>query len=403
MQQLPEITPNRIAIKLKPKAEILVKKGHPWIFEDSIVKQNKKNAAAGDIAILFDQRKDKVFGVGLYDPASPIRIKVIHQGPATIDQHFFKAAIATAFKKRERLLQTDTNSYRLLFGENDGFPGCIVDVYAGVLVLKLYSSIWYPYLKEIIPLLVAQSNATTVVLRLSRNLQKQPQHALFDGQVVYGTLKDEVVVFKEHGIRFSANVIKGHKTGYFLDHRENRRKVGKLAAGKSVLDVFSYAGGFSVHALAGGAKEVVSLDISAQALEMASHNVALNMHYGTHRTMVRDAFEGLQELIANGRQFDMVIIDPPSFAKSAKEIPSAKNSYLRLAKLGAQLVANKGILVLASCSSRVSAQAFFDISESGLQSRGRAYQIIDKTAHDSDHPISFPEGAYLKCGYYKFE
>lgn len=403
MQPLPEITPNRIAIKLKQKAEVLVKKGHPWIFEDSIVKQNKKDAEAGDIAILFDQRKDKVFGVGLYDPASPIRIKVLHQGPATIDQHFFNAAIATAFKKREQLLQTDTNSYRLLFGENDGFPGCIVDVYARVLVLKLYSGIWFPYLKEIIPLLIAQSLATTVVLRLSRNLQKQPQYGLIDGQVVYGTLKDEVVIFKEHGIRFSANVIKGHKTGYFLDHRENRRRVGQLAAGKLVLDVFSYAGGFTVHALAGGAKEVISLDISAQALEMAKRNVALNSHEGAHHIMVKDAFEGLQELIGAGRQFDLVVIDPPSFAKSAKEIPSAKNSYLRLAKLGAQLVAPKGVLLLASCSSRVSAQAFFDISERGLQSQGRTYKIIDKTAHDSDHPVSFREGAYLKCGYYKFD
>lgn len=401
MQKLPNITPNRLAVKLKANAEKLVKQGHPWVFTDSIAKLNKEGRA-GDIAILFDQRKDAVFGVGLYDPASPIRIKIISNKPAKPDATFFKDRINTAFAKRSGLLETNTNSYRLIFGENDGFPGFIADVYADVLVVKLYAAIWYPYLHLILPILMEVSAAQTLVLRLSRGLQKTTPYGLKDGQVLSGELKNEVVLFNEHGIRFSANVIHGHKTGYFLDHRENRRLVGKLAKGKSVLDVFSYAGGFSVHALAGGATEVVSLDISAQALEMAVNNGRLNPHKGKHKTMAVDAFVGLQELIDEGKKFNVVVIDPPSFAKSAKEVNAAKNSYTRLAKLGLQLVKSKGILVLASCSSRVSAAIFFDISEKVLHASGRSFRILDKTFHDSDHPIGFPEGAYLKCGYYQF-
>lgn len=402
MIDFPNIQTKRLAVKLKSKAEKYVKQGHPWIFEDSITKINKQGNA-GDIAVLFDQHKDKVFAIGLYDPDSPIRIKVISASPAKIDVTFFKEKIAVAFSKRNQLLETDTDSYRFIFGENDGFPGLIADVYKHVLVVKLYTPIWLPYLGDILPELVQISKCETVVMRLSRNLQRLNTYGITDGQVIDGVLSDEVVYFKEHGIKFSANVIHGHKTGYFLDHRHNRKRVGELSKGKRVLDVFSYAGGFSVHALAGGATEVISLDISAQALQVAIQNGQLNPNNGIHKTMAIDAFLGLQQLIDTNEQFDIVVIDPPSFAKSAKEIDSAKHSYSRLAVLGAQLVAKQGILVLASCSSRVTAQQFFDISEQGIIKAQRGFKRIDKTFHDSDHPIGFPEGAYLKCGYYRLD
>lgn len=402
MIDLPVIKTQRLAIKLKSTAETLVKQGHPWVFEDSISKQNK-DGKTGDVAILFDQRKDKVFAIGLFDADSPIRIKVIHATPATLDSVFFKEKIRVAFLKRAALLKTDTNSYRFIFGENDSFPGLIADVYKDVLVVKLYSGIWFPYLEMILPALIEVSKAQTLVVRLSRHLQKSPSHGFTDGQVVHGELTAEVVYFREHGIRFSANVIHGHKTGYFLDHRHNRKRVGELSKGKTVLDVFSYAGGFSVHALVGGAREVLSLDISAQALEVALENGKLNPSKGTHKIMAIDAFEGLQQLIDSDKKFDIVVIDPPSFTKSAREIESAKHSYHRLAVLGSQLVARKGILVLASCSSRITAQQFFDISERGITKANRSFKTLDKTFHDSDHPISFSEGAYLKCGYYRLD
>ena len=402
MIKLPTIETKRLAVHLKPNAEKLVKQGHPWIFSDSITKINK-NGNAGDIAILFDARRDKVFAVGLYDPDSPIRIKVLSDQPAQVNTGFFKSKIEDAFKIRQPLLKTKTNSYRLIYGESDGFPGLIADVYDQTLVVKLYSNMWYPYLKDILPLLLKVANCEVLVLRLSRLLQKNPMVSLTDGSVLHGTLKSDIVYFKEYGINFSANVIYGHKTGYFLDHRENRRRVGELSKDKRVLDVFSYAGGFSVHALAGGAKEVISLDISAQALEVAKENGKLNSHSGIHKTMAIDAFVGLQQLIDAQETFDVVVIDPPSFAKSSKEIESAKNSYARLALLGAQLVNRGGLLVLASCSSRISSRQFFDISENSLTKSGRSFKLLEKTGHDLDHPVTFPEAAYLKCGYYRID
>lgn len=316
MIAIPEIETQRIAIKLTPKAEVLIKKGHPWVFDKSIVKQNKPGKA-GDLVIIFDNRDNKFLACGLLDPSSPIRIKILQANkPANINSDWFKSKIQEAYNKRIPLLKTDTNSYRLIYGENDNMPSFIADVYDKVLVIKLYSNIWLPYLNNILPHLIKTSKAATVVLRLSRNVAREGnKYGLEEGQIIHGELKNEEVNFKEHGVNFSANVIKGHKTGYFLDHRENRRKVGELAKGKTVLDVFSYAGGFSVHALAGGAKEVTSLDISAQALAIAEENAQLNEFTGTHDIIVGDAFDELENLAEDKRKFDIVVIDPPLLLK----------------------------------------------------------------------------------------
>lgn len=395
--------PKRLAVKLNSKGEQFVVKGHPWVFSNSIVKINE-DAKTGDLAIIFGKNKNKVIGLGLYDADSPIRIKIIHNAETKVEVNsiFFRHKIETAFQKRSELLRTNTNSYRLLFGENDGFPGLIADVYSTVLVVKLYSEIWLPYLDLILESLHHISNTEALVVRLSRSLQNSKNHALKDGEVVYGSLENEVVQFIEHGVKFSANVIKGHKTGYFLDHRANRKRVGELSKGKTVLDVFSYAGGFSVHALANGATEVTSLDISQQALEMAVENGRLNEYSGHHKIVAEDAFKELKHLINTKTKFDIVVIDPPSFAKQQSEVDLAKKKYAQLAGLGEKLTAKNGLLVLASCSSRVLAQSFFDLNTQALNAQARLYETVLKTQHDSDHPISFAEGAYLKCGYYRF-
>ena len=398
-----EHTPKRLAVKLSARGEQYVLQGHPWVFSDSIAKINK-DASTGDLAIIFGRKKNKMIGIGLYDAESPIRIKMIYCSsvPVIVDDAFFQRKIEAAYQKRRSLLQTNTNSYRLLFGENDGFPSFIADVYDKVLVIKLYSEIWLSYLKSILESLIVISETDTVVLRLSRGLQQSNNHQFKDGDVLYGELNDEVIQFVEHGVYFSANVIKGHKTGYFLDHRENRRQVGLLSKGKTVLDVFSYAGGFSVHALANGAKEVTSTDISEQALDIAKQNAMLNNYSGKHITITGDAFQVLEQLIAQQKSFDVVVIDPPSFAKQQSEVQLAKKKYAQLASLGVRLTAKQGLLVLASCSSRVSANSFYDINAQTLIASGRRFDIVQKTQHDSDHPIGFPEGAYLKCGYYRF-
>lgn len=395
--------PKRLAVKLNAKGEQFVVKGHPWVFSNNIAKIND-DAKTGDLAIVFSKNKNRVVGLGLYDGNSPIRIKMLHSGNEKVEINavFFQRKIKEAFEKRNYLLKTNTNSYRLIFGENDGFPGLIADVYASVLVVKIYSEIWLPYIEIIIPSLQQTSKAEAVVIRLSRGLENSKAHQLKNGEVVYGTLEKEVVEFVEHGINFSANVIKGHKTGYFLDHRANRKQVGELSKGKTVLDIFSYAGGFSVHALANGAKEVTSLDISKQALEIAIQNGKLNIYKGIHKTIAGDAFEVLNKLIKRKVAFDIVVIDPPSFAKQASEIELAKKKYTQLAELGCRLTAKNGLLVLASCSSRVLADDFLEINYQSLASSNRRFQLVLTTQHDSDHPISFSEGAYLKCGYYRF-
>ena len=357
---------------------------------------------AGDLAIIFDNKKNKFLAIGLYDPFSPIRVKILQANKSVnINEAFFAEKIKTAFAKRQPLLETNTNSYRLIYGENDGLPSLIADVYADVLVVKLYALIWLPFLDILFPMLMEISNCKTLVLRLSRNVQEQKALLgdLHDGKVILGTLKNENVTFREHGLLFRANVIHGHKTGYFLDHRHNRKKVGELAQSKRVLDVFSYAGGFSVHALAGRAKSVTSLDISKQALAVAKENAALNPHSGEHKMIAADAFDALQKLRDSHQKFDLIIIDPPSFAKKATEKERALKSYSRLAKLGTQLIAKDGILVLCSCSSRITRAEFFDTVLGELERSKKGFHILEKTYHDVDHPIAFDEGSYLKSIY----
>ena len=404
LENLPDFKPKRLAVKLKPAGEKAVKQGHPWVFDESIRKQSGEGKA-GDLAIIFDQRKNKFLAVGLWDPFSPIRIKIlqVHQS-ATIDAVWFENKIKAAHEKRLPLLRTDTNSYRFIYGENDGLPGLIADVYADVLVVKIYSHIWMPYIKIIFPILLEKCGCKTLVLRLSRKLQNTP-HLLFglsDGAIVKGALASEEVPFKEHGIKFTANVIHGHKTGFFLDHRHNRKLIGDLSKGKTVLDVFAYAGGFSVHALVGGATAVTSLDISRQALDIAEKNVSLNINNANHHTIKGDAFEVLRKMIKENRVFDIVIIDPPSFAKKQEEVEKALLKYAELAELGAQLVAANGILLMASCSSRVTKEEFFQTIEEKFTETGRFFRLEASNTHDIDHPVNFPEGAYLKSGYYSF-
>jgi len=400
---MPEISPQTIAFKVKTKAERSIRQGHPWVFDQSITMQ-KKDGKAGDIAIIYDQKKNNFLAIGLYDPHSPIRIKILQsKQPARLNAEWFRQTIENAFAIRQPLLQTQTNSYRLIYGENDSLPGCICDIYAETAVLKLYSAIWFPYLSFICEAILHSTKSQNLVLRLSRNLQKMPQalHGLEDGMVLIGALDTKEVLFLEHGLQFYAHVIKGHKTGYFLDHCHNRKRVGELAKGKTVLDVFSYAGGFSVHAAAGGATSVSSLDISKQALALAQKNMALNELEARHEIIAGDAFKEMAQLISARKQFDIVIIDPPSFAKRESEIASAEQSYRRLFRLGADLIAVNGTLVLASCSSRITADRFSEMVEDELRKSGKHFIEESRTFHDIDHPVTFPEGAYLKCMFFR--
>ena len=392
------ITQRRHPIRLTADAERRVRAGHPWVYDRSLERGPGADAQAGDLAVIFDRKRDRFLGIGFYDPDSPIRVKMLHVGGGVrITREWFLEKITAAKAIRAPLLQTDTNGYRLLFGENDGLPGLVADVYADCLVVKIYSTVWLPYLDWLVPLIESVAETQRTVLRFARRVQTHTE--LADGTVLRGELaEDEAVEFLEHGLRFLAYPVRGHKTGFFLDHRANRKRIGELASGKTVLDVFSYAGGFSVHALAGGARHVISLDISRPALAAAQANAALNPHTGTHEILAADAWAQLRAWTKQGRTFEVVIIDPPALAKRQSEVAGALRKYAELARLGAQLTARGGTLLLASCSSRVDAETFFQTNAENLP---RDFRLVDQTFHDVDHPVGFAEGAYLKTGFYR--
>jgi 23S rRNA (cytosine1962-C5)-methyltransferase len=404
LSDLPTTAARRLALHVTPAAEHHLRSGHPWLFADSIVRQSHEGQP-GDLAVIFDQKR-RFLAIGLYDPSSPIRVRILHQGsPTTIDQAWFTATIATAAQHRGPLHDDpQTTGYRLVYGENDSLPGLVVDRYATTLVLKLYSVAWLRHLPAVAAALQVVQPFDRLVLRLSRNVAAQPDHlyGLADGMLLAGPPLTEPLLFLENGLWFEADPVQGQKTGFFLDQRENRAAVEGLAAGKRVLNVFAYNGGFSLYAARGGAYEVTSLDLSQPALAAAARNFALNrtdraVAAADHRLLAGDAFALLAQLAAAGERYDLVIIDPPAFAKRQSEVPRALGAYAQLTRLGLGVLTTGGTIVLASCSSRVSTGEFVQNATAAAASVGRPLALFLQTAHPLDHPVNFPEGAYLKC------
>jgi 23S rRNA (cytosine1962-C5)-methyltransferase len=393
----------RLALRLTPAGQRALRSGHPWVYDRSILSQSAEGTP-GALAVIFDDRR-RFMAIGLYDPASVMRVRVLHTGdPVTIDRAWLRDKLAAAAAWRATLPETGTTGYRLVHGENDGLPGLVIDRYAATLVVKVYSLAWIPHLAELRAALDEACPAASVILRLSRDLLRQPDYlyGLTDGTVLAGPHPTGPVVFTENGLRFEADVLKGQKTGFFLDQRDNRARVEKLAAGRAVLNVFAYSGGFSLYAARGGATEVVSLDADPHALAAAERNFALNQDVPAvaaahHTVLVADAFAALADLRRQSRRFELVIVDPPSFARRREEIEGALQAYGRLAGQALDVLAPGGDLVMASCSSRVGAPAFFKAVHGAAAAKGRPLTEQDRTGHAIDHPVLFPEGAYLKC------
>ncbi len=400
--QIPSPSTKRIALRVNSAAERALKQGHPWIFDGAILEQSHEGAA-GDLAVIFDARR-RFLGIGLHDPTSPIRVRILqHRQPATIDVQWFQDKLAKAANVRKPLQESDTDGYRLVHGENDGFPGLVIDRYADSLVMKLYTPAWIPHLKEFCSALAVLNPAERLMLRLSRSLQKQTDllFGLTDGMTLSGLAPDGPLLFRENGLVFESDPIHGQKTGFFLDQRDNRARVEKLSMNRSVLNVFAYTGGFSVYAARGGATQVVSVDLSAPALEGAVRNMKHNQMSVPHEIVAKDAFEVLADMHLQGRLFDMVIIDPPMFAQNQAQIEAALSAYRRLTCLGLAVLRPGGTLVQASCSSRVDAETFFGSIHQAAGEIGRKLTEIERTGHALDHPIGFKEGAYLKCMFAK--
>jgi 23S rRNA (cytosine1962-C5)-methyltransferase len=374
-----------------------LRSGHPWVFGDSVREQNR-DGAAGELAVIYD-RQDRFLAIGLFDPDSPIRVRVLHTGkPVTLDATWWSARLAQAIERRRGLFDERTNGYRVINGESDGWPGLVLDRYGGTLVLKIYTAAWRPRLPEIVALLQTQLAPERIVVRSSRNVGDS------DGKVIFGPPLDGPVIFQESGLRFEADVLRGQKTGFFLDQRDNRRNVETLAKGRSVLNAFSFSGGFSLYAARGGAESVTDLDISAHALAGAERNFALNQAEPAvaqcrHERVQADAFEWLG---ANERRlFGLIVLDPPSFAKREAERSRAAAGYERLVTLGIAHLSRDGILVACSCSAHVSADEFFEAVRRSAKKSGRRFVELQTTRHAPDHPATFKEAEYLKAVYLK--
>jgi 23S rRNA (cytosine1962-C5)-methyltransferase len=300
--------------------------------------------------------------------------------------------------------QNTTNGYRLIHGENDGLPGLVVDRYDEVLVVKIYSLAWLPHLETIINCLQEFHSCRSFVFRINRKFEAESQniYGLKDGMIIAGDMLSGSTIFKENNLIFEADPVLGHKTGFYLDQRDNRARVGGLANGKTVLNVFAYNGGFSVYAAAGGAKSVTSVDINPLAIDSARRNFNYNFDMNgessvIHEPVVDDAFKYLENSVTKGQKFDMVILDPPMFAQNARQVPLAVRNYKKLTKLALNLISSGGLLVQASCSSRISSGDFFEAVVQEIAKNGYKPQNIIQTSHPVDHPIGFPEGEYLKC------
>jgi 23S rRNA (cytosine1962-C5)-methyltransferase len=403
LAHLPQISAKRIAINVNAPAQRLLRSQHPWLFESSITKISHLGKS-GDLAVVFDNKK-KFLAIGIYDPASPIRVRILVAGKsAIIDRDWFLSKVAEANSKRSALCNTGTNGYRIVSGENDGLPGLVIDRYADTLVIKIYTPAWIPHLKDVAISLLKVLPLQRIILRMNKLTQAQTAllYGLNDGDIIYGEQLDDVVIFKENGILFEADPIRGQKTGFFLDQRDNRARVEKISKGKDVLNVFSYTGGFSLYAARGGAAAVTSLDISKPAIAGSVRNFDLNQTDRViincqHHYIAEDAFKAMENLIEKQKKFGVVIIDPPSFAKKADETAGALRAYSRLVKLGLKLLNKNGILVMASCSSRVKADDFFSMIFTTAKSANYSLEELERSTHAIDHPIGFPEGAYLKC------
>lgn len=369
-------------LRLPSHLEAALRSGHPWVYRTHMPDGTELETGSW---VRVEAGSAAAFG--LFDADGPIAVRLFdHDTLPTVD--WWDAAIDLSLKRRTPLVEAGHNAYRLIFGEGDGLPGLVVDRYGRHAVLQVHSEALRPYLPRVAKRIRRQLNLRGVVERRSGELH-----------VWAGEVPPPEVTILEHGLKFLVNMREGQKTGLFLDHREQRQWVRMHADGRRVLNLFAYAGGFSVYALAGSAAEVVSVDIARPALRDAERNVKLNvLPAARHRTVQADVFASLDALAKTEGRFDLVICDPPSLAKSKRQRDRAVAAYARLhTGLGA-LVKPGGNLLSASCTTQVTPAEFERAALSGLRSGGRHAAVVERRGHAVDHPVrkAFPEGRYLK-------
>ena len=383
---------------LNPGKERSLMRRHPWIFAGSVGRLEGR-ARAGDTVEVVSA-EGQPFGRAAWSPESQIRARMwSFDVDVTIDHAFFKRAVAASVARRQtHPLLAAEEGVRLIHGESDGLPGVIADRYGNVVVLQLTSAGADKWREAIVAGLVQATGCAAVYERSDSDVRSLEGLGPVTG-CVHGELPASLSIV-ENGVRMGVDVVGGHKTGFYLDQRDNRLLTGALAAGKSGLNCFCYTGGFSLQALAGGATSVLSIDSSGPALEAGRANLAMNPQLDATRAEWRqaDVFEALRELKAAGERFDLIVLDPPKFAPSAAHADRAARAYKDINLFGFRLLAPGGILMTYSCSGGIGHELFQKIVAGAAVDAGVDARILHRLSAGPDHPVGLavPEGEYLK-------
>jgi 23S rRNA (cytosine1962-C5)-methyltransferase len=373
--------------------------GHPWVFRKAIDRAPRSLSAGAIVDVVEGGR---FVARGYFDPLSAITVRVLTREPTeAIDAAFWRRRVARALALRRELV-SGTTGMRLIHGESDALPGVVVDRYDRFAVLKLYSAGLTPFRGQIVEALRAEAEDLAGVYgRDEIPHDEEDDGAKPQGKVLWGAEPPERIEIVEHGMKMLVDVRRGQKTGTFLDQRENRALVRTLAKGRAeALNCFGYTGGFSVAAALGGSTHVVTVDTDQDAIALARENFKANgFDIADHAFATDDAFELLARYKQAGRRFDLVVCDPPAFAKSQKAVEAAVAGYASLNRAAMAVLSPGGLLVTASCSARVTADQFYDaVKEAAFKTRTEL-QLVYETRQPPDHPVSpqFREGRYLKC------
>ena len=373
--------------------------GHPWVFRKALARA-PRGLPAGTIVDVVEG--DRFVARGYYDPTSAITVRVLtrEEGEA-VDAGFWRRRVARALALRKELVR-GTSAYRLLHGESDGLPGVVADRYDRFAVIKLYSAGLTPWRDDIVEALRAEcGDLAGVYGRDEIPRDDDDEGGSPEGRVLWGAEPPELIAIDEHGMKILVDVRRGQKTGLFLDQRENRRMVRDLARGRpEALNLFSYTGGFSVAAALGGSSHVVSSDLDQDALALARETFRQNgLDPADHAFAQGDAFDLLALYKKQGRRFDLVVCDPPAFAKSQKAVEGALAGYASLNRAALHVLSPGGLLVTCSCSARVSAEQFTEAVKEAAFKLRIELSLVTETRQPPDHPVSlqFREGRYLKA------
>ncbi len=383
---------------LKPGREKSLLRHHPWVFSGAVQRVDGDPKAGVTVDLLSS--KGEFLARAACSPTSQIRARVWTFDPSEqVEADFFRRRLETAIAWRDAYRATrDADAFRLIHAESDGLPGLIVDRYVDTLVVQFLTAGAEFWRETLADLLLELTGLTRIYERSDadvRELEGLPPRV----GPLCGIINHSPLTIREHNLLFKVDIATGHKTGFYLDQRLNRLRIRELVEGREVLDCFCYTGGFTVNALAGGAKSVLSVDSSAEALALCRENVVLNaLLVSRHSVLEGDVFQLLRKFRDEARFFDLIVLDPPKFAPTAAQAEKAARGYKDINLLGFKLLRPGGILVTFSCSGGVDAALFQKIVASAALDAGVEAQIVEHLTQPPDHPVAlnFPEGAYLK-------